>query len=315
MQTIQIHIASYFDPLLLHTVRSALETADEPGRIHIAIFDQQPVPLGWLFAQMPNVKYMCVHPRHSKGACWARSMVSSLYGGQDFVLQIDAHMHFTQGWDSALLREHARVVAVSPKPILSSYPPAFEIKSNGEIHCVHPPKGQVLVHVPNVGTELKENTPAFVFGSTWRPSNKPLRGIHLAAGFLFAAGNFIAEVPYDPMVYFLGEEQSMSVRAFTHGWDIFHPTVMPIYHLYRKPGEVQANQHWASVWAASRSRSVDDFNARANARLRALLYEGAELGPFGLGKNRTLQDYSRFSGIDYPAKTINMALYQHFLKR
>lgn len=315
MKRIQIHIASYNDPLLIHTVRSALGSADHSDHIDFAIFDQQVVPIGWMFKDIPNVEYMCVHPKNSRGACWARSMVSTLYRGQELVLQIDAHMHFTPHWDTILRKEFERTEALSKKPILSSYPPTFEIEDDGRITIGPLPPGKVLVAVPNEGTTLSDETPAFVFGSVHLDSDVPMRGVHLAAGFMMTLGSFIEEVPYDPMLYFLGEEQNMSVRAYTHGWDIFHPTVMPIHHLYRKPGQVSANQHWNAEFARMRKRSVDASIQQSNARLRALFYEGQDLGLFGFGKVRSLSDYSRFSGIDYPAKTINMALYQHFLKR
>ena len=315
MRDIQIHIASYNDPLLLHTVRTALAHAAHPERLHFAIFDQQAASMAWVFAEIPRVRYLCVHPRHSKGACWARSMVATLYDGQPLVLQVDAHMHFDHHWDVIIEREFERIEKVIKKPVMSSYPPSFEIEANGSVTLRPLPRGKVLVHVPNEGTEIKEETPAFVFGSVWRDSPVPLPGIHLAGGFFLTLGQFINEVPYDPMVYFLGEEQSMSVRAFTHGWDIYHPTVMPIYHLYRKPGEVSANQHWNAEFARMRTRSLADFQARSNARLRALFYEGEPLGPFGFGHVRSLSDYARFSGIDYEARTINWDLYRRMLRR
>lgn len=315
MRDIQIHIASYNDLMLMHTVRSALANATHPERVHFAIFDQQATPIGWIFEKIPRVRYLCVHPRHSKGACWARSMVSTLYEGQPLIMQVDAHMHFNTNWDVLVEEEFSIIEAVIPKPVMSSYPPAFEIEPNGDIRLRPLPPGKVLVHIPNEGTEIPEHTPAFVFGSKWRESRAPLPGIHISGGYFVTHGRFIEEVPYDPMVYFLGEEQSLSVRAYTHGWDIYHPTRLPVFHLYRKEGEVSASQHWNSEFARMRKRSVHDFVRQSDARLRALFYDGENLGPFGFGKVRTLEDYARFSGIDYINRTINWDLYRKALKR
>jgi len=47
-----------------------------------------------------------------------------------------------------------------------------------------------------------------------------------AAGFSFARGHFVIQVPYDqylPMV-FQGEEISIGMRAFTHGYDFYAGT-------------------------------------------------------------------------------------------
>ena len=58
----------------------------------------------------------------------------------------------------------------------------------------------------------------------WQSLHRPFRARFLSAGFLFAPGTFVREVPYDPELYFLGEEAAMTLRAFTHGYDLFHPT-------------------------------------------------------------------------------------------
>jgi hypothetical protein len=44
------------------------------------------------------------------------------------------------------------------------------------------------------------------------------------------------EVPYDPHLPFLffGEESSMAVRMWTHGWDFFSPPHHVIYHLWSR---------------------------------------------------------------------------------
>lgn len=46
-----------------------------------------------------------------------------------------------------------------------------------------------------------------------------------AAGFSFSRGHFALRVPYDPYLpmLFQGEEISMGVRAFTHGYDFYSP--------------------------------------------------------------------------------------------
>ena len=37
--------------------------------------------------------------KQSRGACWARHEAQKLYNGEDYVLQLDSHMRFVQGWD------------------------------------------------------------------------------------------------------------------------------------------------------------------------------------------------------------------------
>ena len=49
---------------------------------------------------------------------------------------------------------------------------------------------------------------------------------------IFADGKFCKEVLYDPHYLFHGEEINLTVRAFTHGYDLFHPHKPVVYHEY-----------------------------------------------------------------------------------
>ena len=50
------------------------------------------------------------------------------------------------------------------------------------------------------------------------------------------------------------------------------------------------------------------FEFDNSLRMRALLYEQADLGAYGLGRARSLQDYAAFCGIDYPNQRIGAPL-------
>ena len=47
----------------------------------------------------------------------------------------------------------------------------------------------------------------------------PVAGFHVAGGCVFAPGRIVNEIPYDPLLYFHGEEQALALRAWTRGWD------------------------------------------------------------------------------------------------
>ena len=68
-----------------------------------------------------------------------------------------------------------------------------------------------------------------------------MRARFLAAGFLFTIGSFVEEVPYDPELYFFGEEIAMTLRAYTHGYDLFHPHQVLVWHDYVRS---YATRHW-----------------------------------------------------------------------
>jgi hypothetical protein len=132
--------------------------------------------------------------------------------------------------------------------------------------------------------------------------NKGLeRGRFLGGHFIFTAGKFCTEVPYDPFLYFHGEETSLSVRAFTHGYDIFHPDEPLAWHYYGRSG---SKRHWddCSMWG--------ELNSWSFSRYKSLLgVDGAspqDFGPYGLGKQRSLEEYEKFAGVDFRNRKVHI---------
>ena len=111
-------------------------------------------------------------------------------------------------------------------------------------------------------------------------------------------------MPYDPYLYFHGEEQSLAIRAYTRGWDIFHPTWVPLYHLYKEANTPHDTHHWHGQVDQQRAFTSAYLTERAKQRLTRLLTGGGLPGAYGLGQVRSLQDYATFSGIDYLNKVI-----------
>ena len=63
---------------------------------------------------------------------------------------------------------------------------------------------------------------------------------------LIAPGRFVEQFPYDPWMYYLGEEQVLALRLFTHGWDIWHPVDNPIGHIYNGDQDATIRPvHWS----------------------------------------------------------------------
>ncbi|MEZ5416717.1 MAG: GlcNAc-transferase family protein [Vicinamibacterales bacterium] len=57
-----------------------------------------------------------------------------------------------------------------------------------------------------------------------------------------APGSFVTDVPYDPDLYFTGEEITLAVRAYTHGYDFFHPRQVIVWHEYTR--NYREHKHW-----------------------------------------------------------------------
>ncbi len=306
-QTIFVSIASYLDPMLFFTLTDAVAKARHPERLSFAVVDQsaedQRAAIGALpFAR--QVRYVHLHPQDTLGVCWARATAFSLYDGEDFILQIDSHMLFEEAWDEKLLAQHARLKERSPKPIVSTYPYRFDFVDG----VPQPMKNEgrtALVLRPHPEKNPTPDDAVLRFMARHLFTDEPVLGCHVSAGFLFAAGSFVEEVPYDPYLYFHGEEQSLAVRAFTRGWDIFHPLLIPVYHLYKSEGTAYQTHHWHGETEARRAFRSSYLLERARQRLNRLLMGDGLPGAYGLGSVRTLAQYSELSGIDYANQKIS----------
>ena len=299
--TIFVSIASYLDPMLLFTLNDALAKAARPELLRIGVIDQHVEDQRAAIAALPHarqVRYVHLHPQDTLGVCWARSIGFSLYDGEDFVLQVDSHTLFEPGWDEQLRALHRQLLARSKKPIVSTYPYRFDMV-DGQPQYTPSAGHTALVLRPHPEKGLAPDDAVLRFMARHLFTREPVMGCHVSAGFLFAAGVFIEELPYDPWLYFHGEEQSLAVRAFTRGWDIFHPLTTPVYHLYKTEGTPYATHHWHGATEARRAFGSAYLTERAKQRLNRLLMGDGLPGAYGLGSARTLAQYAELSGIDY----------------
>jgi hypothetical protein len=213
-------------------------------------------------------------------------------------------MFFESDWDDQLLSQWLMLKTQSAKPIISTYPYGFEFEDEKPVIKINVSKKTTLVLRPHPETTLSETNATLRFRAEHVFTREPVLGCHLAGGFLFAAGSFVEEVPYDPRLYFHGEEQSLAVRAYTHGWDIFHHPHIPLFHLYKMPNTAHNTHHWHPEWEKLRDFKFTQLTELAKTRLMDLVFERRDLGRYGLGKTRTLDEFAKFSGIDYAKRKL-----------
>jgi hypothetical protein len=302
-----VSIAAYQDPYLWWTIDNAYRMANNPSRLRFGVVDQSVQSEREQSRIMPwagQVRYLHVHPRYARGPCWARSLAYSFWENEQFLLQIDSHMWFQKGWDDLLIQEFMAVnIATNhPRHIISTYPAAFSFQDGQPVSAGSP--GGVLVLRPRKDAELKADNATMMFEAVPVDSQVRIKGHHIGAGCLFSYGTLLTDVPYDPWLYFHGEEQNLAVRAWTHGWEIWHPVNMPILHLYKEGGGKEI-VHWSPDEDAMRDFRWGELQGRAQRRLCDVLYTQTIKGAYGLGKERTLTQYAAESGIDYVNKTVD----------
>jgi hypothetical protein len=245
--------------------------------------------------QLPDqLRIATVPASQSQGACWARSRIQQLWRGEDYFFQVDSHMRFVPGWDERLISMMEG--CPGEKRVLSTYPLEFT-----------PPDTFAPDRLVTIRPKGFDEDGVLVQNSTLSPleeaPERPALVPFISAGMLFAPGRLVDEVPYDPHLYFTGEEITLGARLWTHGWDIYCPNQVIAYHNYSKQPE--RPRHWADQtdWAQLGRQSRD--------RIRHIL--GIEAGKtpaclvdierYGLGTVRTLAEYEAFSGLDFSLRS------------
>lgn len=240
-EKIFVSIPAYRDTETHPTIRSLIENATFPDRVFVGVVFQydtysdlerkkyedgkRALPPSWT---INNLRTLTLDYRNATGPCYARYLAQSLLVDEKYILQIDSHMRFRTGWDEFLVQQ----LHQCPNPersVLTNYPPGYTLpnKISGETratllvpwkfdsHGMLRQKGRLL----NESGSL-QNIPCLLY----------------AAGFNFSFSSVIKDCPYDKSLphLFFGEELSMAIRLYTHGYDLYSPPATVCYHLWSR---------------------------------------------------------------------------------
>ena len=298
MNTIFVQIASFRDPQLNPTIKDMLENAKHPENLRIGICNQYNPEDGFNLDEYKNDERFRIDDvidSESKGVCWARHMVQQRYSGETYTLQIDSHMRFVKNWDEEMIQMVKDLQDKGyKKPLLTGYVSSFDPDND--------PKGRTQEPWRMVFDRFTPEGCVFFLPETipgWKELNEPITSRFYSAHFCFTLGQFATEVQHDQNYYFHGEEISIAVRAYTHGYDLFHPHKVLIWHEYTRKNRTK---HWDvdKEWYLK--------NDASHKRNRELLgVDGEKFSgdtSFYYGTERTLRDYEKYSGILFEKRAV-----------
>jgi len=295
MSTIFVQIESFRDPQLNPTLEDLISKAKYPKKLRIGICNQYNENDEFNldhYRKDKRFRIIDVKDIDSPGVCWARNQVQQLYSGETYTLQIDSHMRFEQDWDVILINMLKDLQSKGyPKPLLTGYVSSFDPDNDPQGRVTEPwrmvfdrfiPEGAVFF--------LPEVIP------NWKDLTEPIPARFYSAHFCFTLGEFSNEVQHDPEYYFHGEEISVGVRAFTHGYDLFHPHQVIIWHEYTRKGRTKqwdVDKEWFKKNDKSHSRNRRLFSMDGE------IFDPIEFSKYGFGTERTLEDYEKYAGIKF----------------
>ena len=122
-----------------------------------------------------------------------------------------------------------------------------------------------------------------------------IRARFIAAGFIFTHGVICEEVPYDPSLYFVGEETTMAARAFTAGFDLFHPTSLFVWHDYYSH---ERRRHWTDHVGGPGLTEWWANDEKSKVKVRDFLMQ-PYVGKYGCSLVRPFAAYEAYAGLDF----------------
>ena len=295
-----VQIASYRDPELENTIKSMIENAKRPKNLVIGICRQYHPEDGFDtlndYRKDKRFRILDILYSESKGVCWARNQVQQLYGGEEYTLQIDSHMRFEKNWDDEFIKMVKQLQKKGfSKPLLTGYVSSFNPENDPEERVKDPwrmvfdrfiPEGAVFF--------LPETIPG------WETLKEPVTARFYSAHFAFTVGQFSTEVQHDPEFYFHGEEISIAARAYTHGYDLFHPHKTLIWHEYTRKGRTKQwddDKDWVNKNNVSHSKNRKLFSMDGEV-------SDIDFGVYGFGTERTLKEYEIYSGLRFSRRAV-----------
>lgn len=295
-----IQIASYRDPELLNTLQDCIDKSKYPENLVFGICWQHSKEDEWDtlddYKDDPRFRIVDVDYRESKGACWARNTLQQQYGGEQYTLQLDSHHRFIQDWDEELITMLKSLQDKGhQKPLLTSYISSYDPQND--------PEGRTQVPwLMNFDRFIPEGAVFFLPATipNWETMTEPIPARFYSAHFAFSLGSFVEEVPHDPNYYFHGEEISIAVRAYTHGYDLFHPHKIIAWHEYTRRGRTK---QWDD------DKTWGNKNSESHLRNRKLfemdgLTKDIDFGIYDFGTERTLEDYERYAGVSFKKRAV-----------
>lgn len=303
--TLFVQIAAYRDPELLPTLIDLFSKAKRPGNIFVGVCHQYDLRDGTdahlfekPFPYPEQIRFDNIDYRESQGCCWARSRVQKMYKNEKWTLMIDSHMRFEKNWDELLVDTYnAYADQGVQKPVLSCYVGNYQFD------------GERDQYIWPTSCFFGNDIPRMIRSKVREISKEDSAyGAFVSGHFIFSSAQIINDIPYDPHLYFLGEEISLAVRLWTHNYDIVIPKISIIYHFYLQVDSTPVSSYREKI--DDESNSVR--NSKSFARVKDMLSIRKTDDPWHLeaidiyrpGKHRTLRDYERFSGINFRKKSV-----------
>jgi hypothetical protein len=298
MASIFVQIASYNDLEINETICDAIVTSSKNHQINFGVHNcTGPDTKDLVVTELPNIKTIYSVAPENLGVGRSRSLAHSLYAGEDYYFQIDAHSRFDKNWDEFLISEVLRFQALGiKKPAITAYPLKYWYE-----------EGNCILEDPRYVSKVSFLGEPDLSRSQFRDKLWPIQMAvpadknelftrSVSGGCIFSVGSFIEP---NPIMAFGGEEIVTAASAFTHGFDLVIPSKNFMYHLYFEKKETSKREPY---WVAFVNVHTE-LEKASLAELQNVFLNKAQ-GAYGLGTERSLAEFEAYTGLRFEQRLI-----------
>jgi hypothetical protein len=298
MDKIFISIAAYRDPDLVNTVKSFYDNAYNRDSLFFSLVshEEEDNILDFSFLPKNQYSYQKIDYRLAQGVCSGRYLANSLLSSDyKYFMQTDSHSRVIKNWDLEVIKCYIKCKNKWGNDFLfTKYPHGFNFDwSLGDYIAVLPENNNTLHKVVPVWDDFES-----LYLLEWKELEDTEFGdlvYGFAANCVFGSAVAMLKIPYDPFLYFHGEEITLGVRAYINDVPLVSPPINFLYTNYdRENGK--RNFHWED----DISWSIRDKYSRIRINN---IFKKKNLGIFGLNDLNKYEELQKNSGIDFENKT------------
>lgn len=299
MKTIYISIAAYNEPHLDLMLSNCLENAEYPDRVHFGIWCHYNDNTRPNFDKYKNVMHAFTDYPAMLGLCIGRLNSLSFYNGEDYCLQLDAHMLFEKNWDTKIINAFEEIKKEHEKPIISTYVPWWSISNNIINYYSNDANVYCSPMIINKAVGNGEGYPKLT--TEHFPWDKEIYKEHaLVTGhFIFSEPSVLEDVSPDPQVMFGGDEITLALRLWTRGYRIFTIKNPIVWHLNKFDGDLYSKDRLMRAETPGRETELHGKRSYASMQRVKDILTGQILGYWGAPTIEKLKEFEEVIDLDF----------------
>lgn len=300
MSSIFINIAAYHDYELPKTIHSLIKNSSGKHKlffgVHYVFEEVDDIKI----QKYDNIRYLTSCAPLNLGPGAGRYMAHQLYSNEDYYMVIDSHSRALPNWDEDLISDILMYKSLGhQKPLLTSYPASYHYDENDN---------EVLGE--NYGPQnIEFNADEYfqdIFKKTLNTLNKGAVNNtkyqkSISGGFSFTVGPYIK---LNKDIAFK-EEFAVGAMLYTNGFDLLIPTKLVIHHYYSDPtNNVIEQKKRRSIWNNDKNKDALKIVTSLSDKTIYSMFDQNIIGEGFLGKERSLDEYAEYAGLDFKNRTI-----------